>query len=188
MKRLMVDMDDVITFGGFFRSVCKFLGEDIDINTVNTYFLQELLGDRKDEFWKSVEDENFYQDLPLMDGCYEVLEKLNKHFDIYIVTAYLWDGIPDVSGKNLKNKYHYLKENLPFIDPSKYIFTTNKSIIDFDIRIDDRLHNLDGAETKILFDQWHNRNIGEDELVGVDRVYNWYDIYNLLKDKYKFED
>lgn len=188
MKRLMVDMDDVIVSGGFFRSVCKFLGEDIDINTVNTYFLQELLGDKKDEFWKSVENDNFYQDLPLMEGCYEVLEKLNKHFDIYIVTAYLWDGIPDVSGNNLRNKYEYLKENLPFISPSKYIFTTNKNIIDFDIRIDDRINNLNGAETKILFDQWHNRKLDEVDLVGVNRVYNWYQIYDLLKEVYNLED
>lgn len=188
MKTLMVDMDDVIVSGSFYKKVCEFLGEDIDINTVDTYYLQELLGDKKDEFWKKVENDNFYEGLSLNEGCYEVLDKLNKHFDIYIVTAYLWDGNPDVSGKNLNNKYEYLKEKLPFISPKKYIFTTNKNICNFDIRIDDRLHNLDGAETKILVDQWHNRKLTEQELVGVNRVSDWYQIYQIIKDKYNIED
>ena len=186
MKRLMVDMDEVITTGGFFKAICKFLNKDIDINTVDTYFLQTLLGDKKDEFWESVKDINFYQDIPLMDGAFEALEKLNKHFDLYIVTAYLWDGTPDCSSNNLKFKYEYLKEKLPFIPQNKYIFTSNKAIIDFDIRIDDRPSNLIGGETKIMFDQWHNR--GEIEDKSIIRVFSWKETYDILKNKYNLED
>lgn len=186
MKRLMVDMDEVITTGGFFKAITNFLGEDIDINTVDTYFLQTLLGNRKDEFWESVKDTNFYDGMPLMEDCYEILEKLNKQFDLYIVTAYLWDGNPDCSSNNLKFKYEYLKEKLPFIPTNKYIFTSNKGLMHFDIRIDDRPNNLVGAETKLMFDQWHNRKELEDK--DIIRVFSWKEVYNILKDKYNLED
>lgn len=186
MKKLMVDMDEVITTGGFFKAICEFLGEDLDINSIDSYFLQSILGDRKDEFWKSVEHKNFYEGMPLMDDCYEILEKLNKQFDLYIVTAYLWDGTPDCSGNNLKFKYEYLKEKLPFIHPKQYVFASNKQLMNFDIRIDDRPKNLEGAETKIMFDQWHNRGVIDDE--NIIRVFSWKEVYEILKNKYQLED
>ena len=37
MKKLMVDMDEVITTGGFFKAICEFLGEDLDINSIDSY-------------------------------------------------------------------------------------------------------------------------------------------------------
>lgn len=188
MKRLMVDMDEVICTGGFFREICKFLGKDLNIDDQEDYFLQHLLGDKRDAFWESVQDTNFYDDVPLMEGCYDTLKKLTKHFDVYIVTSYLWDGTPDVSGNNLKHKYDYLREKLPFINPAKFIFTSNKNIIDFDIKIDDRPTNLYHAETKIMFDQWHNRKYSEEELKDIIRVNSWDDVYNILKEKYNLED
>lgn len=183
-KTLMVDMDDVITSGRFFTLLQQFLNQEIDINTIKTYFLQDLVAkDRQEEFWQFVKDENFYANAPLFDDCYWVLEKLNQKYDLYIVTAYIWNDSIDISAHNLKNKYQYLQEKLPFIKPEQYIFTTNKQLLKFDIRIDDRLVNLKGAKTKILFDAWHNREYPALELAkkNIHRVYNWLDIYEILK-------
>ena len=71
---------------------------------------------------------------------------------------------------------------LPFIRPEKYIFTTNKNIMNFDIRIDDRMNNLEGSDIKLLFSAWHNRDIRKEELKkrNVIRVENWYDIEKIL--------
>ena len=113
---------------------------------------------------------------------------LCNYFDIYIVTSYLWDGVVDLSSDHLKHKYEFLKEKFPFISPRKYIFTSNKVIMDFDIRIDDKIDNLKGAETKIMFNQWHNKKLSEQDMVGIYRVDNWYQVYDILKEKYNFED
>ena len=184
-KTLMVDMDDVITTGCFFNLLQEFLNKKIDINTIKTYFLQDLVtNDRKKEFWQFLADKNFYDESPLLDDCYWVLEKLNQKYDLYIVTAYLWKNQEiDISGANLQNKYTYLREKLPFIKPEQYVFTTNKELLKFDIRIDDRFDNLKGAKTKILFDAWHNRDFSPLELAhkNIHRVFNWLDIYELLK-------
>lgn len=182
MKTLMVDMDDVITDGKFFSLICEFLGQDINRDDVKDYYLQTLIEDRKAEFWDSVKERDFYEEAPLKTGCYEVLKKLNEQYDIYIVTSYLWKDVIDISGKTLSDKYYYLRSELPFICPEKYIFTTNKKIINFDVRIDDKLENLEGASKKLLFDAWHNRHLSDEKLAkeGVIRVKSWKDIEEVL--------
>lgn len=111
-----------------------------------------------------------------------MLKKLNKKYDIYIVTSYIWEDLTDITSDNLKNKYIYLKEKLPFIPPEKYIFTTNKNIINFDIRIDDKIQNLGNGELKLLFSAWHNKNILQETLndENIIRVDTWYDIEKIL--------
>ena len=179
MKTLMVDMDDVITRGNFYDYVEEVMGTKIDMDkTTNYYIIQETVESKKDEFWHYVEERDFYKGAPLFEDCYEVLKKLNEKYDVYIVTSYIWKDVIDISGKNLKYKYYYLKEMLPFIDPSKYIFTTNKNILNFDIKLDDKLSNLEGAETKILFNSWHNKH--QEVSSDVIRVNNWKEIGEVL--------
>lgn len=181
-ETLMVDMDNVITDGLYFEYIGEFLGRDLRKEKVTTYFLQELVGDRKNEFWEWIKDKNFYEGTPLLSGCLEVLEKLNEKYELYIVTAYLWKDEIDASGENLKNKYYYLKEMLPFIKPEQYVFTTNKSIMNFDIRIDDRLNNASGSRVGLLFDAWHNQEYTAEELekYSVRRVMNWNEVAEIL--------
>lgn len=178
MKTLMIDMDDVITIGNFNKYIEEFMGIKINMDEItNYYYVQDLVESKKDEFWKYVENKDLYKGAPLFEDCYDVLKKLNDKYDIYIVTSYLWtDGI-DISGKNLGYKYYYLKEMLPFIDPSKYIFTTNKKLLKFDIKIDDKYENLENSDMKILYNSWHNNNI---EYTDVTRVNNWKEIEEIL--------
>lgn len=187
MKTLMVDVDNVITDSIFLDLINEFTGKNYILSELKSYYLQELIIDRKEEFWLWAKNKNFYHEAKLFDGCYEVLEKLNKVYDVYIVTAYLWKDTIDISGNNLNNKYNYLKEKLPFIEPEKYIFTTNKNLMNFDIKIDDKLDNLNGASTKLLFTAWHNNDLKDDILRdnNVIRVNNWYDIERTLLEKDK---
>lgn len=183
MKTVMIDMDNVITDGLFTKYIEEFYHTTVDLSQTQSYtYVQNFTRENSEEFWKSVENKDFYGDAPLLDGCFEALKKLNDRYDLYIVTAYLWKETIDLSGKNLRYKYSYLRKKLPFIGPEKYIFTTNKSMIHFDIRIDDRLHNLGGASTNLLFDAWHNRGYSDDELKeqNIIRVRNWKEIEEIL--------
>lgn len=88
-----------------------------------------------------------------------------------------------MSANHLRNKFKYLRENLPFISPNQYIFTTNKEIIDCDIKIDDRLSNLSGkADKKLLFTAYHNKEITKQELdkQNIIRVDSWKQIKDIL--------
>ncbi len=184
MKKIMVDMDDVICDGGFLSLVNQFLGTNYQKGDIKTYYIQDLIPKEKYPEWMEFfNTKNVYDFCEMLPDTYEVLEKLSKKYEIYIATAYIFRDNEEYSANNLKNKFEYLYEHLPFISPDNYIFTTNKEIIDCDIKIDDKLSNLKGkAETKLLFTAYHNTEIPKEELEkqGVLRVNSWKEIEALL--------
>ena len=181
-KSLMVDMDDVITTGNFVKVMEEFLGEKIDITKAKSFYLQDFLGDKKEEFFKDFDKINLYSSAELMEDCYDVLKKLNEKYNVYICTDYIWPEAVLKAGPNLTNKYEFLIKKLDFISPRNYIFAADKSIMNFDIRIDDKLSNLNGAKIKILFEAYHNKNYTEESLKenGVIKACNWKDIEKIL--------
>ena len=184
MKRIMIDMDDVICEGGFLALLNQFLNTNYTFDNVKTYFLQDLIPvNRKAEWEEFFYKQNVYNYTTFVKDAYEIMEKLSKKYELYIVTAYIFRDNEYYSANNLKNKYEWLSKNLPFIPPQNYIFTTNKEIIKCDIKIDDRLQNLEGeAESKLLFSAYHNKDISKERLEreGVIRVNGWKDIEKLL--------
>lgn len=182
MKTIMVDMDDVLTYGNFNEILENFLGHKFDYDSLTGYYIQEALGDKKDDFFEYFKTKNTYEKSELLPDCYEVLKKLSKIYKIYICTDYIWREIIEFAGDNLKNKYDFLYQKLDFIDPRNYIFTADKSVVQCDIKIDDKLENIENAETKLLFTAYHNKKLTEEELKekGVIRVNNWKDIERIL--------
>lgn len=184
MKRLLIDMDDVICENGFIRMVNDFLGTKYKAEDANSYFVNDLIPVDKFEAWvKFFEEKNVYDYVNIVKDAPEVIEKLNKFYDIYIITAYIFRDKPEISGNQLKNKFDYLSKKLPFIDPEKFIFLSNKELIDADIRIDDSVDKLKGkAAMKLLFTAYHNKNITDDELKEkkLTRVNSWKEIEEIL--------
>lgn len=184
MKKIMIDMDDVICDGGFLSLVNKFLKTNYQKKDLKTYYIQDLIPKEKYPEWTEFfNTKNVYDYVEFLPDCYEVMEKLSKKYELYITTAYIFRDNEEYSAKNLKNKFEWLYENIPFISPNNYIFTTNKEIINCEIKIDDKLSNLSGnAETKLLFTAYHNKYIKEKELKekGVIRANGWKDIEKIL--------
>lgn len=187
MKKIMIDMDDVICEGGFIYQLNKFLGTSYTISDMKGYYMQELIpNDKVDEWNEYITNVNLYEDgNHFIEGALETIEELNRHYEVYIVTAYIFRDTPTMSGKHLYNKYEYLCNNMPFLHPSRFIFCDAKNLIKCDVKIDDKLSNiLENTETKLLFDAYHNREITDEELskLGVIRVCTWRDIRALLLD------
>lgn len=185
MDKLMIDMDDVICTGGFIKIVNNFLNTNYDMEDAKGYYIQDLIpDDRKKEWTKFFEKSNLYDYAELLPDACEVIEKLNKKYELYIVTAYVFKDSEEISGNILKNKFNYLYEKLPFISPNQYIFINNKQLLDTDIIIDDRLSNLKGnARLKILFPAYHNKefiNNKSDNEDGIICVKGWKDIEKIL--------
>ncbi len=178
----MIDMDDVLTSGNFIYYLEEYLGKKIDINQYKFYSLQELLGNKKMDFFNKFKDLNMYQNAVLLPNCYEVLKELNEIYKIYICTAYIWPEIISYAGNNLKDKYQFLYENLDFIDPRNYIFAEDKAIVNCDIKIDDKLENLKNAKLKLLYTAWHNKDLDLEE-ENLIRVNDWLDIKRVLMKK-----
>ena len=185
-KTIMLDMDDVIVLDSFKNMVEEFLGEEFDPNTAGTFYLQDVLGNRKREFFKFFVTKNIYDYGVLAPNVQEVLKSICEKYDVYLTTDYIWRDIPEQCGNVLRDKYNYLIKELPFLDYSKFIFTSSKKVIKCDIRIDDWVENLIGDNSeKYLFTAYHNQNISEDELkkLGIIRVNNWLELKKHLLDK-----
>ena len=182
MKTIMVDMDDVLTYGNFSKILEDYLGYKPDYDNIKSYYIQDILGDKKDDFFRKFKDMDMYEKATLLPDSYEVLKELSKHYKIYICTDYIWREIIEFAGNNLKNKYNFLYKKLDFIEPKNFIFVGDKSIVNCDIKIDDKLNNIEGAKTKLLFTAWHNKDLTEEELTkqNIIRVNNWKDIQKIL--------
>jgi len=175
-------MDDVLTYGSFAKILEDYLGYIPDYSNITSYYIQDILGDKKDDFFNKFKDMDMYENATLLPGCYETLKELSKHYNIYICTDYIWREIIEFAGNNLKNKYNFLYKKLDFIKPQNFVFAADKSIINCDIKIDDKVNNIMGAQTKLLFTAWHNKDITDEELKsqGIIRVNDWEDIKKIL--------
>lgn len=184
MKKLIIDMDDVMCEKGFIKMVNEFLGTNYKQEDANSYYINDLVPEYKQKDWvEFFEKRNVYDYEELTENVQEVIKKLNEKYDVYIVTSYIFRDDPKWAGNMLKNKFDYLQTHFDFIEPEKYIFTTNKDIINADIRIDDSMKKLNGkAEIKLLFTAYHNKNISDEELKnkGVIRVNSWKEIEKIL--------
>ena len=185
-KSIMIDMDEVIVKGRFTEFLDEFLG-GVDFEKLNGFYRQDLIKGKEEEFKKIYQFKNLYKNedgsfVEPFENCVEVIKKLNEQYDIYIVTSYVWKENVIDAAENLKNKYEYLSHFLPFIDPNNFIFITSKTKIKFDIGIDDRPKNLNSCDQKLLFTEFRNEKILDEELQkdNIIRVNNWLEIQEIL--------
>lgn len=179
-KRLMIDMDDVITDGTFRKQIEDYIGHVINHEETG-YYIQNALGEKKEEFFRKA-PLNMYEEAPLLPDAYEVLEKCNEKYEMYIVSAYDIPDAPYQIGNHLKFKMEYLQKKLPFIKPSQIVFCNQKGLIDFDIILDDSIRNLESGKLKLLFSSYHNGGLSEEELQeqGIIRVNDWQEVADIL--------
>ena len=189
-KSIMIDMDEVIVKGRFTEFLDEFLG-GVDFEKLNGFYRQDLIKGKEEEFKKIYQFKNLYKNedgsfVEPFENCVEVIKKLSEQYDIYIVTSYVWKENVIDAAENLKNKYEYLSHFFPFIDTNNFIFITNKTKIKFDIGIDDRPKNLNNCDKKLLFTEFRNEKILNEELQkeNITRVNDWLEIQkNLLENQ-----
>jgi 5'-nucleotidase len=114
--------------------------------------------------------DGFFWDLDVMPGCQEVIRELMERYDIFIVTAAM--EFPN----SFLPKHAWLQEHFPFLDIRNVVYCGDKSIVDADIMIDDRIRNLEQFQgMRILFSAPHNLN--EKRFL---RVNSWKEVRALL--------
>lgn len=188
-KSILIDMDDVLVIGRFQEFMDEFLGK-IDYSKFPSYYKQDLLKEREQEFKDKYQYENIYKNKdgswiePLPESI-EVLKELKDYYELYIVTAYVWKNHVIDAAHTLKNKYEYLDHFFPFIEPNNIIFSTHKTKMHFDIGIDDRPKNLENCDLKLLFSETRNKTLKDEELKekGLVRVDNWQEVAKVLRKK-----
>ena len=169
-KRLLVDMDGVLAdvYKQFIAMEEKESGIKLPIEI--------LFGKPEYEVFKNgrkhVNTKGFFRNAPLMNGCVEVMKKLNEKYDVFIVSAAM--EFPN----SLPEKYEWLAEHFSFITWQQIVFCGSKTIVYGDIMIDDHYKNLDNFKGQtILFTQPHNKMNNNHKHR---RVNSWYEIEKIL--------
>ena len=174
MKRILIDMDDVMaetglkilsTYNNLFdtnHSPHDFVGKSFE-----SIFDIEKYGIVRQEIKKP----GFFLDLEVKVDAPEVIEQLDQNYDVYIVSAAT--EFPN----SLSEKVTWLNNHFPFIGWQKMVFCGYKHMINADIMIDDHTKNLDYFQggTKLLFNAMHNQKVEK-----YTRVSNWAEIAKIL--------
>lgn len=185
LKRIMIDLDDTITTDAYLNVVNEYLHTNYTYNDIKKYWVDEIipeeqLEDYLDFFYNKID---LYKYANVHSTAIEVIEKLTKYYEVVICSAYIDYRDLQNCANLVVHKHRWLSKNLPFIKPDNYIFTSNKKCINAEIKIDDKISNLEGdAELKLLITAYHNKEISDDELKekNIIRVNNWNDIADIL--------
>ena len=138
---------------------------------------EEAMGKKEMDVFKSarkyVYTEKFFRTLKVMEDSQEVLERIHRNYDLYIVSA------ATEFPQSLPEKQEWLLEHFPFISWEKIVFCGSKQIIQADIMIDDHFKNLDNfnGELSILYTQPHN---AKTDAGRHKRAHNWREVETLL--------
>lgn len=184
-KKILVDVDDCLCENSFVDEINKFLGTNYKTEDFTEFYIDYVIGSekKKKEFYSKVKDKNLYENARIFDGAIETLKKLNQKYDVYICSACIWRGMERDSGIFFKQKFDFLIEHFPFLDPNKFIFTSDKNLLVADIQIDDKPDNLLGrSKLKIMYTAYHNKNMTDSELkkLKIVRADSWKQIGEML--------
>jgi 5'(3')-deoxyribonucleotidase len=165
MKRLIVDMDDVIAdaTGQFINYYEKEFGVRVARESLNHQ--DEGLGfpahhDIIKQFPFRV---SFFQTMQPHQDSQEVLEQLNKKYELFIVSAAM--EFP----QSLTEKLKWLGDHFPFLHWKQIVFCGSKAVVHGDYMIDDLPYNLETFNgEKFIFSAPHNLHINHFQ-----RLNNW---------------
>lgn len=181
--KILVDVDDVIAKGGILYLINEYLKTNYVEEDFKDYYMQDIIPD-KDKFFDFFFEKNLYDYVELCAGVKDALKYLNEKYEVYICTAYLFREYPNRCGNILSQKFNFLIKELPFLKPQNFIFMSNKTLVNADVRIDDRIDNLPKGSKNILFTAYHNKEISDEVLLdrGVVRANNWMEVVKIIED------
>lgn len=153
MKRLIVDMDDVMAdaTGQFIDYYEREFGVRVDRAVLNGKGEGEGFPDNHNVIAQFPYRVNFFRTMAVNENCQEVLERLNRKYELFIVSAAM--EFPQSLGEKLE----WLKEHFPFLGWKQIVFCGSKAIVHGDYMIDDLIHNLERFNgEKFIFSAPHN--------------------------------
>ena len=189
-KTIILDVDEVICFGGFLNAVNEFLGTNYVIDDFTDYYIDTAVipEDRMMEFNKFIRNRDMYKNPHILPNAIETIKKLGEVYDIYILSSCVNPFDIEGSGNMFKVKYDFLRKLLPFINPKNFILTSANHLFKADIQIDDVITNFsENVSMKILFPSYHNKSISQEQLkeygairAGCDWREGWNEVGKIL--------
>jgi 5'(3')-deoxyribonucleotidase len=153
MKRLIVDMDDVMAdaTGQFINFYEREFGIRIDRESLNHKNEMERFPGNHETVYSFTFRKDFFRTMEVKEHSQEVMKELNQKYEVFIVSSAM--EFPN----SLPEKLEWLNEHFPFLHWKQFVFCGRKSIVHGDYMIDDLPHNLETFKgEQLLFSAPHN--------------------------------
>lgn len=166
---IAVDMDEVIAdaLGKHLDRYNSHFGKSVTReDTIGTHLRHVVPIEHQDVVEQFIRAEEFFADLPVLEGAQQVLLKLSKQHSIFIASAAM--EVPT----SFTAKFEWMKIHFPFVSPMNIVFCGDKSILNADYLIDDNARHFKRFRGQgILFDAPHNVKV-----TGYPRVKSWKEV------------
>jgi 5'-nucleotidase len=172
MKRLIVDMDDVLAdaTGQFIDFYEKEFGVRVSRESMNHKDEMERFPDNHEAVYNFTFRNGFFRTMTVNEHSQEVMKALNEKYEVFIVSSAM--EFPN----SLSEKFEWLGEHFSFLHWRQFVFCGRKTIVHGDYMIDDLPHNLETFNgEKILFSAPHNLQFNHFK-----RVDGWKEVGELL--------
>ena len=149
----------------------------LDISQITMYNLHDdFPTDVADELIELFVEKDVYTSLQPYKGSVRAIKTLiEQGHEIYIATS------TDV--RNMEWKEELLQKYFPIIPKKNLIRIHNKSLLNVDVLVEDKLDNLKSTfAERICFDQLWNRSEEMDYVYSIYRIHHWGEIINIIND------
>lgn len=167
-QSIAIDMDEVLadTVGALIKRVNERTDLGISYDMLDGKKLRHAMPEHDGLLTEILREPGFFGQLEVMAQAQEVVKKLTAYYDVYIATAAM--DVPT----SFHDKYEWLREYFPFLDPQHFVFCGRKNIVNADYLIDDNPRQLSiFTGEPIMYNASHN--INDDRFT---RVNNWQDV------------
>ncbi len=172
-KRICVDMDEVMADAvaeHLLRYNRDYQGNLTKADLRGKWIWDVVCIDHHPRLSEYLHSDDFFDVLQVMPDAPRVLERLQRHYEVFIASAAM--EVPT----SFNGKYRWLGKHFPFIPDSHIVFCGDKSILLADYLIDDNPRQLRRFSGEgILYDAPHNEAV-----TGFRRVKNWLEIESLF--------
>ncbi len=173
MKRICIDMDDTIAdavqehLARYNRDHGTSLSK-ADLTGKWIYDVVEPT--HRERVAEYLQSGDFFVDLPVIPDSQRVVTLLNEKYEVFIATAAM--EFPN----SFVAKYRWLERHFPFLNPRRFVFCGDKSILNADYLIDDQApHFRHFRGEGILFSAPHNHGVE-----GYRRADTWTDVEKIF--------
>lgn len=177
MLRIAIDFDSTLfpTMDRVLEIYNKRHGTNIELSQITAYDLHDSLPyDIAEELLSIFVEKDAYDNLQPYKGAVRAVKTLVEHgCEIYVATS------TDV--RNMGWKEDLLQKHFPFIPKNNLVRIYDKSLLNIDVMIDDKMDNLVRTfADRVCFDQPWNRSSSKDFAYDIYRVQHWGEINNII--------
>ena len=179
MLKIAIDFDDSL-FPSMERVVelyNKRHNTSLDVSQITMYNLYDSFpADVADELIELFVDKEVYSSLQPYKGAIRAVKALvEQGHEIYIATS--------TAVRNMEWKEELLQKHFPFIPKNNLIRIHDKSLLNVDVMIDDKMDNLVRTfADRVCFDQTWNQSTSKDFAYGIYRIHHWGEINNIINE------